>query len=179
MRKRRPNYRLVKTHRSYAVEDIGRLFGIHKNTVRAWVKAGLPPCDKKRPILILGTDLAAFLQRRRMKNKRPCQPGEIYCVRCRAPKAPAGDMAEYQPITATLGNLIGICPECDLMIYRRVSLEKLEQVCGKMNVTFSEAQRQVSERIEPTVNSDFRQGELSCPNTTQKTSESSANTLPI
>ena len=44
------------------------------------------------------------------------------------------------------------------MIYRRVSRAKLEQVCGKMNVTLSEAQRQGSERNAPTVNSDFRQG---------------------
>ena len=146
---------LVKIHRSQTVEEIACLLNIHKNTVREWVKAGLPTCDKKRPMLILGTDLAAFLQARRMKNKRPCQAGEIYCVHCRAPKLPAGDMADYQPITGSLGNLIGICPNCELMIYRRVSLAKLEQVCGKMNVTFSEAQGQVSETSEPTVNRDL------------------------
>ena len=110
MRKRRPNPRLVKIHRSYTVEEVARLFGTHKNTVRAWVKAGLPTCDSKRPTLILGRELAAYLQARRTKNKRPCQPGEIYCVRCRAPKSPAGDMAEYQPITARLGNLVGHLP---------------------------------------------------------------------
>ena len=96
MRKGRPNYRLVKIHRNYTVEDVARLFGKHKNTVRAWVKAGLPTCDSKRPTLILGRELAAYLLERRTKNKQPCQPDEIYCVRCRAPKRPAGDMAEYQ-----------------------------------------------------------------------------------
>ena len=123
MRKRRPNPRLVKIHRSYTVEEIACLFGIHKNTVREWVKAGLPTCDRKRPMLVLGRELAAFLQVRRTKNKRPCQSGEIYCVRCRVTKLPAGEMAEYQPITQILGNLIGICPGCLSMIYRCVSLE--------------------------------------------------------
>jgi hypothetical protein len=156
MRKHRPNPRHVKIHRSYTVEEVARLCSTHKNTVRAWVKGGLPTSDNKRPTLILGRELAAYLQARRTKNKRPCQPGEIYCVRCRAPKLPAGEMAEYQPITQTLGNLIAICPDCESMIYRQVSRAKLEQVCGKTNVTFSEVQGQVSETSESTVNSDLR-----------------------
>jgi hypothetical protein len=155
MRKRRPNYRLVKIHRSYTVEEIARLFGIHKNTVRAWVRAGLPTSDSKRQILILGVRLADFLQARRTKSKRPCQPGEIYCVRCRAPKQPAGNMVEYQPITEQLGNLEGICPDCDLMIYRRASMEKLAQILGKLDITFAEAPRQVNKSNEPIVNSDL------------------------
>ena len=157
MRKRRPNYRLVKIHRNYTVEDVARLFGIHKNTVRAWVKAGLPTCDGKRPILILGRELAGYLKARRTKNKRPCQPGEFYCLRCRAPKQPDGDMADYLPITERLGNLEGICPDCGAMIYRRASLAKLAQITGKLDITFREAPRQVSKRGEPSLNSDIGQ----------------------
>ncbi len=153
MRKRRPNYRLVKIHRIYTVEEIAKLFGIHRNTVREWIKRGLPRIDRNRPILILGRDLAVFLQARRVKNKRECQPGEIYCVGCRVPRNPAGDMADYQPITATLGNLIGICPCCDSMMYRRVNRGKLEQVRGKLNITLPQArshmgQVQQRERLE-------------------------------
>jgi hypothetical protein len=158
MRKRRPNYRLVKIHRSYTVEEVARLFGTHKNTVRAWVKAGLPICDSKRPMLILGRDLAAFLRMRRTKNKRPCQPGEIYCVRCRAPKLPAGGMAEYEPVTEKFGSLMGICPDCEGMIYRRASRAKLPEIQGNLDITFSEAERRVSEIDLPIVNSDLSQG---------------------
>jgi hypothetical protein len=145
MRTHRPNPRLVKIHRNYTVEEIASLFGTHKNTVRAWVKAGLPTCDSKRPILILGRDLVEYLKARRTKNKQPCQPGEIYCVRCRATKRPAGDMAEYQPITDSLGNLMGICPACDTMIFRCASMTKLDEIRGKLDITFPEARRQVSE----------------------------------
>ena len=107
-------------------------------------------------MLILGHDLAAFLQARRARNKQPCRPGEIYCVRCRAPKFPAGDMAEYQPVTEKLGNLIAICPDCDSIMNRRVSLAKLGQVRGKMDITFPQALRHISESNQPTVNSDLR-----------------------
>ena len=44
MPRRGPNYRLVKIHRNYTVEEAARMFGIHKNTVRAWIEAGLPVC---------------------------------------------------------------------------------------------------------------------------------------
>jgi hypothetical protein len=54
MGKRHPNPRLVKLHRSYTVEQIARLFDIHKNTVRAWVKQGLQPIDGQRPALFHG-----------------------------------------------------------------------------------------------------------------------------
>ena len=158
MKKRRPNHRLVKIHRSYTVEEIAKLFGIHKNTVRSWVKVGLTTIDHKRPMLILGHGLAAFLQARRLKNKRTCKPGELYCVRCRVPKFPAGDMADYEPVTEKIGNLIAICPDCHSIINRRVSLAKIEEVCGKMDITFPQAMRRIVESTKPTVNSDLRGG---------------------
>jgi hypothetical protein len=155
MGKRHPNYRHVKVHRNYTVEEIASLLGVHKNTVREWIKAGLPILDDKRPRLILGQELAVFLQARRMKNKQTCQPGELYCVRCRAPKMAAGDMADYLPQTEKLGMLKAICPDCLSMMNRRVSIAKLEQVRGKLAITFPQGLDQVSNSLQPTVNSDL------------------------
>jgi hypothetical protein len=131
MRQRQANYRRVKIHRSYTVEGVGRLFGIHKNTVRAWVKAGLPICDQKRPTLILGRELRAFLQGRRASRKRPCRPGELYCFRCRAPKIPAAGMVEFELVTEKIGNLKAICPDCTSIMNQRVSVAKLSGLQGK------------------------------------------------
>jgi hypothetical protein len=116
----------------------------------------LQTCDRKRPLLVLGSDLASFLQVRHAKKKQPCKCGELYCVRCRAPKAPAGEMVEYLPETQKLGVLKGICPDCYCMMNRRVSNAKLEEVCGKLSVSFRKASCQLSNRNEPTLNSDFR-----------------------
>lgn len=157
MGKRYPNHRQVKIHYSYTVEEIAKLFHKHKNTVRRWVnKEGLATSDQKRPALILGQVLVAFLITRRGKNKQSCKSGEIYCVKCRAPKLPAEDMAYYSPVTEKFGNLKAVCPDCDAIINRRVSLAKLEQVRGKMDITFPQVERHIVESNKPTVNSELK-----------------------
>lgn len=154
-RKRHPNYRLVKRHRNYTVEEVARLFGTHRNTVRNWIALGLPTIDNSRPTLILGRNLAEFLQRRRQNHKRKCQPGEIYCVRCRVPQKPADDMVDYQPFSATLGNLVGICPQCESLIFRGVNPAKIERVRGNLNVTIPQAEEHINESSRVSVNCDF------------------------
>lgn len=156
MQKRHQNHRLVKIHRSYTVEEIAELFAIHKNTVRTWVKNGLSTTDDKRPMLILGIDLVAFLLARRTKNKRPCKPGEIYCVRCRAPKFPAASMVEYVPVTEKFGNLVAICPDCGAIMNRSVSLARIGQMRGGMDISFPQALEHIVDSAKPTVNSDLR-----------------------
>jgi hypothetical protein len=134
MGKRHPNPRLVKIHRSYTVEEVAGLFGVHKNTVRNWIRNGLASIDAARPMLIFGQDLAGFLQTKRTKNKQSCKPGEIYCVRCRSPKQPAEGMAEYTPVTDKFGNLQAICPACGSIMNRRVSLAKIGEFLSKTDI---------------------------------------------
>ena len=136
-----PNYRLAKIHRNYTVDEVAKLFGVHRNTVREWVRRGLPTNDDKRPMLILGRDLYTFLHERRLKSKQPCGPGQLYCVRCRVAQTPAENMAEYQPLGITFGNLVGICPCCESMMYRRVSLANLSEVGGTLDVAGEKAPR--------------------------------------
>lgn len=149
MHRRLPNPRRVKIHRNYSVEEVAELLGVHKNTVREWLRAGLPALTDQRPLLILGRELAAFLTRRRIVNRRPCQPGEIYCVRCRVPQKPAAGMAEYQPLTASGSNLIGICPQCDALIYRRVSLVRLHLDKGELDISMTQAREHKARAANP------------------------------
>jgi excisionase family DNA binding protein len=155
---RLPNPRRAKIHRNYTVQEMAQLFAVHRNTVRQWIKQGLPVCDDRRPALIVGSELVAFLTRKRNQNKRPCKPGEIYCVRCRTPQSPALGMADYEPLTATGGNLIGLCPTCSGMMYRRVNLARLATAAGNLEVRFTRGQERLSESDSPSVNSDFKTG---------------------
>ncbi len=153
MAKRRYNPRLAKIHRSYTVEEVAALYGVHKNSVRQWVKHGLAVCDNQRPMLILGSDLRNFLFQKRTKNKCPLKANEIYCLKCRKGKVPAEGIADYEPITATGGNMVGICPDCESMMYRRISLTQIDQIQGKLAITLPQALKHINESAEPSVNS--------------------------
>ncbi len=155
MKKRHPNHRLLKIHRNYTVEEIARLFGFHKNTVRHWVREGLATIDDRRPMLIIGKVLAEFLKARRIKNKQTCKPGQLYCVRCRAPKSPAGNMADYTPITEKFGRLIAICPDCNRIMNKNISMARIGEFRGKMDISLPEADRRIVERGNPSVESDL------------------------
>lgn len=152
---RLPNPQRAKIHRSYTVEEAARLCNVHRNTVRQWIKQGLPICDDRRPVLVLGHHLRAFLQARRTRNKCTCGPGRIYCVRCRSPKVPAGGMADYIPSTSTAGMLAAICPDCGSMIYRRINVTKLASIRGELDITVPQAHSHIGESIHPFVNSDL------------------------
>jgi hypothetical protein len=145
MGSRHPNPRLAKIHRSYSVEEITGLFKVHKNTVRAWLRHGLEAIDGQRPTVARGEAIRRFLGERRRRSKRPSGPGRIYCLPCRAPKVPAGKMAECVATGETSGTLQGICPDCDRMIYRKVNPQKLAAVCGDLDVTVTQAEPRIEE----------------------------------
>jgi hypothetical protein len=84
-RRRYPVNRIKQT-RSYDSADIAKLFGIHRNTVRHWLKDGLKAIDDHRPIVVHGTVLKAFIKERQKDRRQKCQPGEFFCFRCRAPR---------------------------------------------------------------------------------------------
>ena len=133
------------------------LFRVHKNTVRTWLKSGLKPIDSRRPILILGRQLASFLHARREHKRQRCGPGQLYCFRCRAPRASAARRADYLPITTSSGNLRAVCSECGTRMYRRVSFRKLAMAVGDLQVTLPQAQQRIVEGADPSVNYDLEQ----------------------
>jgi excisionase family DNA binding protein len=146
-RNRRRDRRRIKILRSYTIEEVARLLGIHRNTVRHWIKGGLPVIDGKRPALILGSDLAEFLAARRAARRQTCHPGQMYCVKCREPREPAGRMADYVSSSPTAGALMGLCPICGTWINRRVSIARLPAVVGLLEVQMTHPQPRRDQKL--------------------------------
>jgi len=151
---RRFNYRRVKLHRSYTVAELSALIGAHKHTIGRWIAAGLKTTDSRRPFLIHGADFRAFMKSREPIKQR-CQPGEFYCLGCRAPRRPALDIADFHPRTALRGSLSGICPDCGGMIYRATTLTKLDQMKGLLDVAFPTAEQRLDDSASAFLNVDF------------------------
>jgi hypothetical protein len=154
--RRHPNPRRLKIHRSYTVEQLSASLKVHKNTLRRWAKEGLRRIDDRRPTMFRGIDAADFLQDRRQAAKRPCQPGELYCLKCRAPKIPAGLVADLKIKSAAIGCLEAICPTCGRMLYRRVNPAMIDAVRGNLEITVRQAKERIVEPTAPSLNGDSR-----------------------
>ncbi len=154
MRRGQPNHRLVKKNRSYTVHEIAFLLGVHRNTVREWVKRGLPTIAG-RPVLMLGGEIVEFLRARRVKNRRPCGSDQMYCFRCRAPRLPAEGMVDFTPINGKVANLMAICPICETVMHRCVPAAKIGDLRGFREVRSSQAPQRLNETTDPSLNSDL------------------------
>jgi excisionase family DNA binding protein len=156
MSARRINPRLIKIHRAYSVDEAARALGVHKNSVRGWIKKGLPVVDSGRPVLILGDDLRGYLERQRKARKRPCPPGTIYCFKCREPRRPALGMVEYVSGNGAAGNLTALCETCDTMLFRRARHSDVATIMPGIDVQIREAGGRLLERLSPSLNCDSR-----------------------
>ena len=134
-RNRRPNWRRIKTLRTYTIDEAAKALGVHRNSIRHWIKkSGLRAFTDRRPHLIQGGDLVIFLRERRAASRRRCGPGQFYCLKCRRPQRSAEGMVDYEPMTASRGALVGICPGCGTLMRRFITAARLAAVAGDCDI---------------------------------------------
>lgn len=143
-RQGRPNWRAVKIHRNYTVDEAACTLNRDKGTIRRWIAKGLPAIKDQKPHLILGSDLIEFLKKQRRPKVR-CAPGELYCVRCREPRRPALGMAEIAGRTAYTANIRALCETCATVMHRQVSLRKLQAFAANLELSDPQAQGHLRE----------------------------------
>jgi len=154
----RINPRCAKLHRSYTAFELADLLGVHRNTVRHWIRDGLPVVDGARPILITGSEFQAWWGKRRKAAKRPCQPGQMYCFKCREPNVPALGMVEYISTNAATGNLKALCDTCGTMMHRRTRLVDIAARMPGLDVQRTLAPSSIAALPQPSPNCDNSKG---------------------
>lgn len=81
------NSQIISRHLSYTIPEIVEELSLNKKTIFRWIDEGLATVPgQKKPILILGSELKAFINARNSKKKVRLKRHEFYCFRCKAPR---------------------------------------------------------------------------------------------
>ena len=148
---KRANWRVVKTHRSYKVDEAARLLGVSKGTIRRWIKKGLPAMQERKPALIKGAELIDFLKSQ-SKPKQKCALDECFCFSCRSPQKFAFGEAEIDFSNSSNPNPRGLCAVCSNWIFKRISKYKLSEFETVLQLTNMQASEPISNRFQPCLN---------------------------
>lgn len=124
---RRRRLNRIKAGYTYDVAETAVLIGVHPNTVRRWLKDGLSSLDDRRPLLIHGAALKAFLAKQRDDRRSECAPGQFFCFRCKAPRNPKIGSVNTIDHGPNVVRLTACCGACGIAMHRTASRQKLPQ----------------------------------------------------
>lgn len=148
--------RRLKKRLTYTIDELALALSVHKNTVRTWVKKGLSVIDDRRPSLVKGEDAIRFLCARWATRRSPCRLDELYCFSCRAPRKPAGHMAEIAVGEGGGGMLRALCAVCLSPMNKRVSAAQAAKLAAVVDVQIQHADMRLKGAVVPFEISDSR-----------------------
>lgn len=135
---KRPNQRAIRAARTYTIEEAAQALAVSIGTVRNWANAGLPTMTAQRPYLIVGEEIKVFLARRDQGRRAKLNPDQLYCLTCKAARAPFGMMVDCTPQTAKTARLSGLCDTCGGTCNRMISAAKIEDFSGIFDLQIRE-----------------------------------------
>lgn len=155
MAKNFPNHR-IKIHRVYTIWEVTDLLDCHKRSVTRWIKLeGLTADTSRRPFLIAGKDLKAFLGARQRRSRCELALHHCYCLGCKGPREPYSRIVDYLHQTAESGRLTGLCPTCGALMHKIIRRADLEAIQAKLEVTLQQAHPRLVSRTGPPLHVPF------------------------
>ncbi|THD81394.1 DNA-binding protein [Aliigemmobacter aestuarii] len=138
---KRPNPRAIRSTRTYTIDEAAIAMNITTSTIRSWVKAGLPLMRSRRPYLILGDALQHFLQDRATQSRTPLKADQLYCLSCKAGRAPMGMMVDCIPQTPKTARLEGLCEACGGTCNRMISRARIADFAAIFDLALNEGRQ--------------------------------------
>lgn len=124
------NYTLIESKRSYSSIKIQELLGINPQTIRGWIKEKRLECVNKKPILIYGAILKAFIKARNEKYKNTLGFKEMKCFKCRNISIPRDNQISIYHNKNGSIRVVGNCSNCDnelSKLYKKNSINELKE----------------------------------------------------
>jgi integrase len=132
-------YRSVrpKANLVYAVEDVLGQYGICRNTLTNWIKAGLRPVDSNQPQLFRGAELIWFHNQRALNSTQKLGTGQFKCLNCKARVYPDPQKLTCDPTSSTYLWANANCPKCDGRLSKLVSAADCDKLraCAESNTS--------------------------------------------
>lgn len=130
MSKRLYTHKRLQYWYAYEIDEICSVYadkGLHPQTVRSWMKAGLKTIDSGKPVLIYGNELIAFLKNRNDQNKCSTAFDQFYCLKCRD----ARPILQSRIAVVQIGQFLqakGLCRQCKTRMCKSYSLAAYPQL---------------------------------------------------
>ena len=132
--RRKHNLSRIKQDVTYDFHEISLLLDVSKGTVRHWEKEGLPVMKFRRPYLVKGSELKAFLSKRQSRIKHTCKEHEIYCLSCKVPRCAWENAVDVKAVNEKKLMLSGICSTCDRSLSKIQPMKNLPHIAEIFNI---------------------------------------------
>lgn len=145
---------VIKYWYVYDLDEICKLYApyrLHRQTVRRWIKEGLPTIDERKPTLIYGNHLKAFLGKHNKAHKCHTAFEQFFCMKCRDARCPYKKQIQLDLRNKCL-QVKALCKECKSLMnkgYKLDDLQKLKSIFYVVDVL------ELYDSTPPTVNTHF------------------------
>ena len=133
----------IKSLQTYTIQEAAGITGVSERTIRDWIKAGLDAMANERPTLVRGDAMIAFIKGQRSSRKKRVPKDAFYCLKCRAPRKPAGDFVDCQ-VNGNRAKLIGMCEVCETLMHKAIALDHLTDIKRHFEVSMSDTGQDAS-----------------------------------
>jgi hypothetical protein len=127
-KKRRPDFRRIRPSKTYSLPEIAETLDRDIATVRRWVREGLPTLDWQRPLLVLSSELKAWLNAKWSARKQPCQADELFCFKCQKPRKPKSGSIRIIPNNEKTVSIKAKCDVCNTQMTKVGSRAKIAEI---------------------------------------------------
>lgn len=122
----------------YDIEEICSLYKdceLHPQTVRQWIKNGLPVIDSGKPALVYGSRLTQYLGKLNQSHKCKTAFYEMFCMKCKDAKTPSQRRITLHQDNKSV-KAKGRCPVCKTIMNKNYKMDDIPRLRSAFRVGY-------------------------------------------